>query len=120
MNNLESTLRDGLARLESESEMGIPRDEVRDIELSIELIVDAPGDMLEELAGLAAFLGLKLSTLCIANNGSNGETEIPLWECPCGFCTKMDWDAMDDDRPLLRDHRHDGFPTVWDAAGKSL
>jgi len=54
---------------------------------------------------------------CIANNGSNGETEVPLWECPCAACTRMDWEALDDDRPTLAQHRHDGFPEAWDAYG---
>lgn len=56
---------------------------------------------------------LKGYPLCIANNGANGEPEVPLWECPCSFCTKMDWEALDDDRPLLREFRAEGFPSVW-------
>ena len=57
---------------------------------------------------------------CIANNGSNGQPEVPLWECPCAECTKLDWEALDDDRPTLAQHRHDGFPEAWDAKGRKI
>ena len=55
--------------------------------------------------------------ICIANNGADGEPEVPLWECPCAECTKMDWDACDDetrsDYGSLRAWRHAGFPEYW-------
>jgi hypothetical protein len=57
---------------------------------------------------------------CIANNGSNGQPEVPLWLCPCRTCTKLDWQALGDDRPTLAQHRHDGFPEVWDANGRAI
>jgi len=37
---------------------------------------------------------------CVANNGDNGEPEVPLWECPCRECTKLDWEASDSDESL--------------------
>lgn len=30
------------------------------------------------------------------NNGSNGEPEVPLWECPCRECWKMEQDIIAD------------------------
>lgn len=61
---------------------------------------------------------------CIANNGSNGWPEVPLWECPCRECTKLDWDACDDttrsDYGSLRVWRHAGFPEYWDEKGHTL
>jgi hypothetical protein len=51
---------------------------------------------------------------CIANNGSNGEPEVPLWECPCRECSRLDWEALDDDdRPSLQSFRIEGFPEVY-------
>lgn len=51
---------------------------------------------------------------CIANSDMSKGPEVPLWECPCGECTKLDWEALDeDDRPSLRQHRIDVFPEVW-------
>lgn len=53
---------------------------------------------------------------CIANNGENGETEIPLWECPCRECTKMDWELardMGDEPGTLKAWRQENFPTEW-------
>lgn len=55
--------------------------------------------------------------VCIANNGANGEPEVPLWECPCRECTKLDWEALDDDDKSsygsLRVWRHASFPDFW-------
>ena len=44
---------------------------------------------------------------CIASD------TIPLWECPCRVCTHMDWEALDDSRPLLRVFRQQNFPEVY-------
>lgn len=56
---------------------------------------------------------------CIANPGNDGAKEVPLWECPCRECTKLDWEALDDERPSLAAWRHDGFPAHWTPTGKS-
>lgn len=50
---------------------------------------------------------------CIANNGSNGEPEVPLWECPCKECTRLDWEMADDDRSLS-EFRSEHFPEHYD------
>ena len=60
---------------------------------------------------------------CIANNGANGELEVPLWMCPCKECTKMDWDlarSLDGDGEVgtLKAWRHESFPEHWDANGR--
>ena len=51
---------------------------------------------------------------CIANNGDNGEPEVPLWECPCAECTALDWEALDDDTQAsygsLRNYRYTNWP----------
>ena len=59
---------------------------------------------------------------CIANNGSDGNVEVPLWLCPCAECTKLDWEALiaDGEGLLLSDHRHECFPEYWDAQGKAI
>lgn len=56
---------------------------------------------------------VKTAPECVANNGANGEPEVPLWECPCRFCTKMDWDALDDDRPTLKAYRAEMWPEFY-------
>jgi hypothetical protein len=58
MTDLEINLRNGLDRLMSASEIAIPRDEVREIELEIELIVDDPESFPPD--NLAAYLGVTL------------------------------------------------------------
>lgn len=58
---------------------------------------------------------------CIANNGTDGSPEVPLWECPCATCTKIEWETLDEDEGItLRAHRHGSFPESWDAQGRSL
>lgn len=59
---------------------------------------------------------------CIANNGSDGNVEVPLWLCPCPECTKMDWEALINagETLLLREHRHECFPESWDANGRQI
>ncbi len=32
----------------------------------------------------------------------------------------MDWEALDEDRPTLGQHRHAGFPEHWDANGRVI
>ena len=58
---------------------------------------------------------------CIANNGADGKPEVPLWHCPCAECTRMDWEACDDETKSyyssIRIRRHAGFPEYWDATG---
>jgi len=54
-----------------------------------------------------------MSIECIANSDMSKGPEVPLWHCPCRTCTKLDWDALDDDRPTLAMHRHESFPDVW-------
>jgi hypothetical protein len=51
---------------------------------------------------------------CIANSDMSKGPEVPLWHCPCPDCTRLDWEALDEEgRPSLRQHRIDGFPEVW-------
>jgi hypothetical protein len=61
---------------------------------------------------------------CIANNGTNGETEVPFYDCPCKVCTKMEWEALMSDSGnkliTLKAHRFEAFPESWDAAGKPV
>jgi hypothetical protein len=55
---------------------------------------------------------------CIANNGANGEREVPLWDCPCAVCTRMEWELTMNDvsvKPVrLGVWRREAFPEVWD------
>jgi hypothetical protein len=61
---------------------------------------------------------------CIANSDMSKGPEVPLWECPCAVCTRMDWDCLDDDMKSdygrLGRYRHEGFPTYWDEQGHAL
>jgi hypothetical protein len=56
---------------------------------------------------------LRVSPVCIANNGSNGEPEVPLWHCPCRDCTKMEWEVQYEEGQTLAEHRHENFPEYW-------
>jgi len=47
---------------------------------------------------------------CIANSGSNGQPEVPLWYCPCRECTKLDWEATPDDGQSLAEYRRENWP----------
>jgi hypothetical protein len=47
---------------------------------------------------------------CIANNGSNGQPEVPLWLCPCHTCTRMDWEIRYEEEQSLREFREEMFP----------
>ena len=53
------------------------------------------------------------SPACVANSDMSKGPEVPLWECPCSWCTKMDWEALDDDRPTLKAYRAEMFPEFW-------
>jgi hypothetical protein len=59
---------------------------------------------------------------CIANSDMSKGPEVPLWHCPCAECTRLDWDAMDDDMQAdygrLGLYRHAGFPEYWDDRGR--
>lgn len=47
---------------------------------------------------------------CVANNGSDGELEVPLWECPCRVCIRMEWQCLrdfGDDVPSLTEFRRE-------------
>lgn len=58
-----------------------------------------------------------MTITCIANNGSNGQPEVPLWICPCLDCTRLDWQAeqMFDDNPVrtVGDFRKEMFPDEY-------
>jgi hypothetical protein len=43
---------------------------------------------------------------CIADDAAG----IPLWECPCRECTKMDWEATPDDGKSLSQYRKENWP----------
>lgn len=52
----------------------------------------------------------KPNPTCIASD------TVPLWECPCRECTKLDYDITIDDesRPTtLAEFRHLMFPEIW-------
>ena len=55
----------------------------------------------------------RASAKCIANSDMAKGPEVPLWECPCRGCTRLDWEALDDDRPSLAAFRREGFPEVY-------
>ena len=46
---------------------------------------------------------------CVANNGDNGEPEVPLWHCPCPECTRLDWDVTDTEQSLA-EYRRELWP----------
>ena len=53
---------------------------------------------------------------CIANNGDNGEPEVPLWHCPCSECTRMEWELLrdlGDNDETLGEHRRNYSPEEW-------
>lgn len=54
-----------------------------------------------------------MTTTCIANSDPAKGPEVPLWHCPCRECTRLDWEALDDDRPTLAEFRREGFPEVY-------
>ena len=59
---------------------------------------------------------VKISPVCVANSDTDKGPEVPLWECPCRECTRLDWEALDDDeRGSLRDHRRVWWPEFYDA-----
>ena len=51
---------------------------------------------------------------CIAHNGVDG-VEVPLWECPCRECTRIEWEAECDYEHTrsLRVHRQEKWPEFW-------
>jgi len=52
---------------------------------------------------------------CIANNGVDG-VEVPLWECPCRDCTRMEWECLRDlgDKVgPLGQFRAETWPELW-------
>jgi hypothetical protein len=57
------------------------------------------------------------SPACIANNGANGEPEVPLWECPCAECVALDrtaaFDPYADDDDGEAEAR-EGEYTAWE------
>lgn len=55
----------------------------------------------------------RASAKCIANSDPAKGPEVPLWECPCRECTRLDWEALDDDRPSLQSFRIEAFPEVY-------
>lgn len=54
-------------------------------------------------------------TTCIANSDTTKGPEVPLWDCPCPDCTRMEWelnvdlDGLDYVGPL-KAFRQDRFP----------
>ena len=56
---------------------------------------------------------------CIANNGVDGE-EVPLWECPCRECTRIEWECECDYEQTrsLKVHRQEKWPELWGRLGQ--
>ena len=65
----------------------------------------------------------------MSNNNSNkvqcvadGDA-VPLWECPCHVCTRLDWEASDEPETVtVHDWRRLWFPEVYapDEGGRAM